>query len=483
MSVLSSDSNAISKTGGPSTVARVIWPPYPFEAGFCLCDDSDAGETEAVRAAYDCLKARGLVATRAIWVFPPEEPCGIPALPPSSLRGVTLADKEFLRLCLELRDAGFEFCMHGASAGNNRRGRTQVAFDHMERHFGPQDTFICHAKNADNIYWEEQTAPEPLSRALTALYSHHHCSGELPGSRYFWGDVCRGRVRQVRLFRTRNTNTLAMNPSMPYFEPRKPYVRGWFSATKRCLRDCTSEVALDGLRRQHGLTVLYQYLHRYANPHAGGVRPVFAESIERLAGTSSIAVMTVGAAMRRLRQIQALFGVSRGKRAWLANAGREAVDDVQVRFAAPGFAGGLVRIDRVEPGGVVELTVGGDVSFAGRRSATADCLGRAAVDFGFGRAFVNVGDHDWRARGSTVGPGTCRAVFEPGLESLRPFSRAGSLELYRLFLGQSQILGREYLLKGRRVSTSIGSCPRVRYGWKTITTGSSSMQKAQARSV
>jgi len=445
VSVLSSE----HRVTGHTVIAKVIWPPHPFEAGFCLCDDSDAGETESVRAAYDCLKTHGLVATRASWVFLPEEPCGIPSAPPSILRGVTLADKEFLRLCLELRDAGFEFCLHGASAGNNRRERTQEGFDFMERHFGPQDTFICHAKNADNIYWEEWTAPEPLSRALTSWYSRNRCSGEVPGSRYFWGDVCRGRVKQIRMFRTRNTNTLAANPSMPYFEPRKPYVRGWFSATKRSLRDCTSEVALDRLRRQNGLTVLYQYLHRYALPHGGGVQPAFAESIERLAGTTGIAVMTVAAAMDRLRRMQSVFAVSLGNRAWLANVGGEAVDDVQVRFADQGFTGEPVHIDHVEPNGIVELTMGRAVRFVGRRCAAADRLGRAAVDFGFGTAFVNVGSNEWRWRGFTVEPHTCRAVFDPGFGLSRPFSRAGSLELYRLFVGQAGILAREVLLKGR----------------------------------
>ena len=224
--------------------ARVLWAPWPYRAGFCITDDTDAATLPTVRAVYDTLHALGLTATKTVWAFVPEEPCGIPATPPSTLRGVTLDDPAYRGYCRELAGRGVEVVLHGASAGNNRRERTVAALDLAEQTFGASGTFICHSKNADNPYWEQKVAPNAALRGLLALYSRHACSGEAEGSPYFWGDVCRARVRWIRLFRTRDPNTLAADPAMPYFETAKPYVRGWFSATKRSFHDCTGPAAL-----------------------------------------------------------------------------------------------------------------------------------------------------------------------------------------------------------------------------------------------
>ena len=54
-------------------------------------------------------------------------------------------------------------------------------------------------------------------------------SGEVPSSKYFWGDILQQKTKYVRLFGTRDINTLQFNPSMPYHDPEKPYVNYWFS--------------------------------------------------------------------------------------------------------------------------------------------------------------------------------------------------------------------------------------------------------------
>src|SRR5262249_22313029 len=151
-------------------------------------------------------------------------PCGIPALPESIQRGVTLEDPEYARYCDTLSQAGFEICLHGASAGNNRRERTARALELVAARFGRPGTYICHAKNAENPYWHERVAPRGPAQRLLGLASRYRCSGEDPASPYYWGDLCRSEVKQIRLFRTRNVNTLAENPSMPYHDPEKPYV-------------------------------------------------------------------------------------------------------------------------------------------------------------------------------------------------------------------------------------------------------------------
>jgi hypothetical protein len=47
-----------------------------------------------------------------------------------------------------------------------------------------------------------------------------------------------------------------------------------------------------------------------------------------------------------------------------------------------------------------------------------------------------------------------RIGWEPGLERIRPYSRASDLELTRLFLAQSSIIVREILFRGRALDSN-----------------------------
>ena len=215
-------------------------------------------------------------------MFRPRNRCGIPPIPDSALRGITLEDQEYLEYCKRLHINGFEICLHGASAGNNTRTYTLDALDFLERNIGGSDTFVCHSKNADNIYWEDKVTSLYPFKLLLKAYSKYSCSGEVESSPFFWGDICYKRINQIRLFRTRRIDTLNRNPSMPYFHSHKPYVNAWFSATKRRLADCACQRSLDSLKSNNGLTVLYQYLHRYVNPDSMELDQQFVSSIENI---------------------------------------------------------------------------------------------------------------------------------------------------------------------------------------------------------
>jgi len=49
--------------------AKLIWPPFPYQAGFCITDDPDDEDLESVKLVYDYLQAIGLVTTKAVWPF------------------------------------------------------------------------------------------------------------------------------------------------------------------------------------------------------------------------------------------------------------------------------------------------------------------------------------------------------------------------------------------------------------------------------
>lgn len=443
--------------------AKLVWPPHPYKAGFCITDDTDAATFEQIKAVYDFLLARNFRTTKTVWAFKPTDRCGIPPVPDSALRGITLEDQRYLDYCRKLHESGFEICLHGASAGNNTRECTLKAFDFLEHNVGACDTFICHSKNADNLYWEHRVTSLPILRGLLKHYSKHSCSGEVESSPFFWGDLCKEKINQIRLFRTRSTDTLKSNPSMPYFDRRKPFVNGWFTATKRRIIDCATEQARELLKRRYGLTVLYQYLFRYADPKTLELDPRFTRAIDCLAGDPGILVDTVSHIMRRLRLIQGLFLAHDRGRFWLVNVNKEDVNDVQIALAGGlshvssdcgvSIQDGSLVLPLVPASAVVAVNTDQRLHFEGRRCRAVDRDKHVAWKLSFGTLFANLSESPWK-----VGADLTVKAHSFILQSQRAPGDRASLscltvaEELRLTLGQLRIIAREVLFKGRHLN-------------------------------
>ncbi|MBN1578270.1 MAG: hypothetical protein JW913_17045 [Chitinispirillaceae bacterium] len=445
-----------------SVPACLLWLPAPFSAGFCITDDTDAATFEGVKIVYDYLSRHGLLTTKTVWPFPPKEKSGIPATPGSTLRGITLEDAAYRSYCRELHAHGFEIALHGASAGNNKRESTAGAFALLEREFSRTPVYICHSKNAENIYWGGKTIPWKWCAGLAKIGGSHVFSGEKEDSPYFWGDICFENVRFIRLFRTRNTNTLKTNPSMPYHDPRRPFVRGWFSATKRSFHDCTTPAALQKLKDEHGLTVLYQYLHRYADHAAHAVDHRFAGAVERLTEDKSIWIRPAGTILTRLQQMQGVFCFYRRDRFWLLNTNYQAIDDVQVQFggactvaaeAAMRQSGDTLAIDRLPGRSLACFKTSIAPLFRSRRCFHLSERLAAKVPYGFGDLYVNAADEERTIGGKMVGPRSFLLENKVGTDDFTPMSRIGFLEEVRLFSGQVAIILREILFKGRKLNS------------------------------
>jgi hypothetical protein len=443
--------------------ARLLWTPYPYRAGFCITDDPDGADLDEVRVVYDFLRGVGIKTTKAVWVLPAAEPCGDPPLPFDTSRELTFENEEYRDYCLGLHRDGYEICLHGASAGNNRREATIRAFELLEREIAPSGTFICHSKNAENIYWEDKVTSLPIVRRLLTLYSEHRCRGEVEDSSYFWGDICRERVRQMRLFRTRRLNTLAVNPSMPYYDPDKPYVRGWFTASKRSFRDATTSEALERLKRENGLTILYQYLHRYTRRTQGRVEETVTAGARRLAEDPEILVDTISRIMERLRDIQGLFIIYRDNQFWIVNVHEREATDVQIELSR-GIAlldaetgveqpsGNILHIPILPPQSCTRFQVDQPVRFTARRTGRLDRHRHTALDFGAGILYVNLSDTEWFAReGRSVPPGDYQLHLRPEFSAVPALSGTSRREERRLVRHQLLLIVREVLFAGRRL--------------------------------
>jgi hypothetical protein len=443
--------------------AKLVWPPHPYRAGFCITDDTDAATFEQVKAVYDFLLSRNFRTTKTVWAFKPMDRCGIPPVPDSTLRGITLEDQRYLEYCRRLHDSGFEICLHGASAGNNPREYTLQAFDFLERHIGPSDTFICHSKNADNLYWEDRVTSLPVFRWLLKRYSRHSCSGEVESSPFFWGDICKEKISQVRLFRTRGIDTLKSNPSMPCFDPRKPYVNGWFAATKRRIIDCAADRAREALKRDYGLTVLYQYLFRYADPDTLELDRRFTRAIDCLAGDREILVDTVSHIMRRLRLIQGLFVAHDRRRFWLINTNKEDVRDVRIAVSGRlshvssdcpvNIHGDSLILPVMPASAVVSVETGDNLRFEGSRYRAVDGHKHVVWKLPYGTLFANLSESPWVVgRDLTIQAHSFGCQWQRAPDDRASLSYLTVMEELRLMVGQMWIIAREVLFKGRRIS-------------------------------
>lgn len=443
--------------------AIVIWPPYPYEAGFCITDDPDASTLGQTYAVYNFLMSKSFVTTKTVWAFEPESRCGIPPIPDSALRGITLADADFASYCDELFKNGFELCLHGASAGNNIREQTQKAFLKLSERYGSSDTFICHSKNADNIYWEEKTTSLFPFHFLLTLYSKHTCSGEISGSPYYWGDLCSSTINQIRLYRTRCCNTLKRNPSMPYFDLRKPLVNGWFSATKRSLVDCAEELAIEKLKEENGLTVLYQYMHRYANPETNALDERFVRSINRISDDPKILVQNVSSMMKRLRQIQGVFVIFWENSFWLINVNSEAVDNLQIKTERPIVvdvhddsvisSGCFIVIKNLSGNSVKHVRVSDSISFSNEHSSILNRSRHIDFRLPFGELSINLSKNDVRtADQDIIPPSTFILKTQRSGTGIPLLSTISTREEFGLLSDQIGLIAREVLFKGRSLN-------------------------------
>jgi hypothetical protein len=442
--------------------------------GMAITDDPDQGSFDQFKTLYDLLLRLHLPTTRAMWVYEPSEATGTPALPIKFFAPV-LTEKKCLDYCKMLHENGFEICLHGASSGNNTREGTKNALEYLENEIGPSSVYICHSKNAENLYWDEKCVNARFFSAMLRLYTKNKCFGEIEGSKFFWGDICKDKIRFIRLFRTRQVNTLAFNPSMPYHDANKPYVNYWFSATKGYLARLLEPYAIDCVCRENGASILYQYLHKYVNDK-GEIDPLVKTALERIAADSRIFFRPVSVILERLKQFQLLFFLLHKGTLYIINASKKPIESVQLLLefsesidlqneTGVSIKGRSVSIESIQ--GLSVRKINGVIKGILTQAPLAKMHGDIAeLRFSCGTIVANL------SADSVVLPrklskfansdpkneimhGHSVKVYYTTLEFERMeiLKRLSATEERRLFWGQAKILLREHLLLGRKLSS------------------------------
>lgn len=206
--------------------------PLDFPGGarfaFTVIDDTDVATVENIQPVYRLLESLGMRTTKTVWPVRCDEGSR------NFFLSETMDDRHYHDFVVDLHGRGFEIAFHGATMESSTRERTERALDRFRTVFGaPPRVHANHSFNRDNLYWGVRRVDDPALRLLYRAASQEapdFYQGHCPGSPYWWGDLCAEQIEYVRNLTFSEINVLRINPSMPYRDPGRPYVRWWFSA-------------------------------------------------------------------------------------------------------------------------------------------------------------------------------------------------------------------------------------------------------------
>lgn len=206
--------------------------PTAFPGGarfaFTIIDDTDEATVENVQPIYRLLESLGMLTTKTVWPVRCEEG--------SKNFGAaeTLDDPRYRDFVVDLNRRGFEIAFHCATMESSQRERTVRALTRFVEMFGPPRVHANHALNRESLYWGVDRLDDLILRAVygAALgLPGDFYQGHVPGSAFWWGDLCAAQIEYVRNLTFEEINLRRVNPSMPYSDERRPYARWWFSAS------------------------------------------------------------------------------------------------------------------------------------------------------------------------------------------------------------------------------------------------------------
>jgi hypothetical protein len=309
--------------------------PFPENKtfAFSIIDDTDDASLERVRTAYQYLDTLGVKATKTVWVLPATRKSGSEGTG-KWCEGVTLANQSYVTLLKDLVQRGHELAMHSASGGNSVRGETIQAYEIFKNIFGNYPLInVMHGRNKDNLYYGTEGF-KGIFKFLAKVYCSDSFEGHIAGSPYFWGDIFSKNSQYARYYKCMSLNTLKVNPSMPYFDPAKPFVPRWFSSTDLSSIETImlnlTERSLKRLINQKGACIAYTYFHYYINESLQ-LFPIVEERFNLFKKYSNIVWMVpTSVLLNRLEQIKKVIICRHGRTVLVKNFNENEIIDVWV---------------------------------------------------------------------------------------------------------------------------------------------------------
>jgi hypothetical protein len=259
---------------------KIKWPDGK-QFAFTVFDDTDEGTVENVGGVYSFLRDSGFRTTKSCWLVAGDPNQG-------THPGQTCEDPDCLNWLLELQAQGFEIAWHNCTWHSLPREQIAAALEQFHTHFGHDPLSGTNHCQEEGIYWGESRltgARAWLYSLLTRFRNYRKYRGHIEGDPYFWGDLCRQKIKYYRNFVFQDINTLKACPIMPYHDPLRPYVNYWFASSdgNRLPRfnECVAEAAQDRLEAEGGACIMYTHFACgfYQN---GKLEPRFQQLMTRL---------------------------------------------------------------------------------------------------------------------------------------------------------------------------------------------------------
>jgi len=265
--------------------SQISWPEGKRFA-FTVFDDTDDSTLSNTRSVYSFLHDRGFRTTKSCW------PTSTVADERAHM-GQTCDDADYLRWLLELQSKGFEIGWHGSSWHSVGREHVFSAMDRFADLFKQYPrTATNHTRNAEGMYWAGYRLTGWRRIAYTLLTGFRNLGkyeGHIESSDYFWGDLCKEKVKYYRNFVFQDINTLKACPFMPYHDPVEPYVNHWFASSNggnvRDYSKCIAERNQDRLEEEGGACIMYAHFARGFD-EGGKLNEQFETLMDRLAKKS-----------------------------------------------------------------------------------------------------------------------------------------------------------------------------------------------------
>lgn len=252
---------------GISAATYFLYPPQPhhvtFPGGkrfaFSIVDDTDMATFERAKPLYELLHQYGFRTTKTVWVLESNELTH----PPNS--GDTLQVDAYRQFIVDIQSKGFEIALHGVRGGSSPRTDIVEGLEQFKGMLGQYPSIhVNHSLNRDNMYWGKHRWSVAPLRWLYGSIGKYDFFGQDEGSVYFWGDLIREHVRYVNQFSYSDIDLLALNPSIPYRLPDKPYVSYWFPTSDGENLDrfeyLLRKENLDLLEREGGVCIVYAHM-------------------------------------------------------------------------------------------------------------------------------------------------------------------------------------------------------------------------------
>jgi hypothetical protein len=260
---------------------KITWPDGK-DFAFTVFDDTDRATVENVSKVYEFLNDRGFLTTKSVWPGQPMEEGGS--------RGSTCEDEDYVSWLKVLQEYGFEIGYHSATFHESERSQVKYALERFYQLFGhyPRSMAQHTYRDGESLYWgnDRLSGLNALAyKLLTRNRSKGLSRGHIEGDTYFWGDLCKEKVKYMRDFTYPDINTLKVSPMMPYHDPKRPYVNYWFQSSEGAnissFNKCISEENQDLLEAEGGACIMYTHF-AFGFYENGSINARFDYLMERL---------------------------------------------------------------------------------------------------------------------------------------------------------------------------------------------------------